>query len=91
MLARCASLRFSLCGRVIRCRCLLLANATSGRDDRYRERCDGHLELPMGEERGREAIRNFFRGAPRLLSFAAHQVMNPIIDVEGDHTRAAIV
>ncbi len=32
MVSRCASLRFSLCGRVIRCRCLLLANATSGRE-----------------------------------------------------------
>ncbi len=31
MASRAASLRFSLCGRVIRCRCLLLANATSGR------------------------------------------------------------
>src|ERR1700730_2275595 len=30
MVSRCASLRFSLCGRVIRCRYLLLANATFG-------------------------------------------------------------
>ena len=28
MVSRCASLRFSLCGRVIRCRCRLLANAS---------------------------------------------------------------
>jgi hypothetical protein len=33
---------------------------------------------------GREAIREFFRGAPKVLSLAAHQVMNPIIDVAGD-------
>src|ERR1700737_747429 len=30
MVSRRASLRFSLCGRVIRCRCPLLANATFG-------------------------------------------------------------
>jgi hypothetical protein len=51
MVSRCASLRFSLCGRVIRCRCPLLANATFDRNNRCRERCDGHLELPMVEER----------------------------------------
>jgi SnoaL-like domain len=38
----------------------------------------------FGRYEGREAIRGFFRSAPRLLSFAAHQVMNPIIDVQGD-------
>jgi hypothetical protein len=32
MVSRCASVRFSLCGRVIRCRCLLLANATFGQE-----------------------------------------------------------
>src|ERR1700694_6047740 len=41
MVSRCASLRFSLCGRVIRCRCPLLANATFDRNNRCRERCDG--------------------------------------------------
>jgi SnoaL-like domain len=38
----------------------------------------------FGRYQGREAIRGFFRGAPRVLSFAAHQVMNPIIEVRGD-------
>ncbi len=33
---------------------------------------------------GREAIRKFFQKAPKMLSLAAHQVMNPIIKVEGD-------
>jgi hypothetical protein len=43
----------------------------------------------FGRYVGRQAIRDFFRGAPKLLSFAAHQVMNPIIDVDGDHGRGA--
>ncbi len=38
----------------------------------------------LGRCVGREAIRGFFRGAPRFLSFAIHQVMNPIIKVDGD-------
>ena len=38
----------------------------------------------FGKCEGREAIRGFFRSAPQVLSFAAHQVMNPIIDVEGN-------
>jgi hypothetical protein len=42
----------------------------------------------FGRYEGREAICCFFRSAPRLLSFAAHQVMNPIIDVQGDKARA---
>src|ERR1700730_778872 len=51
MVSRCGSLRFSLCGRVIRCRWLLLANATFGQEQPISERCDGHLELPMGGKR----------------------------------------
>lgn len=38
----------------------------------------------FGRYAGREAIRRFFRGAPKVLSFAAHQVMNPIIKLDGD-------
>ena len=38
----------------------------------------------FGRYEGREAIRRFFHTASRVLSFAAHQVMNPIIDVQGD-------
>jgi hypothetical protein len=33
---------------------------------------------------GREAIREFFRGASKTLTLAAHNVMNPIIDIAGD-------
>ncbi|MGA2410880.1 MAG: nuclear transport factor 2 family protein [Candidatus Binataceae bacterium] len=38
----------------------------------------------FGRCEGRQAIRKFFEAAPRGLSLAAHQVMNPIIKVEGD-------
>ena len=38
----------------------------------------------FGRCEGRAAIHKFFRGAPRMLSLAAHQVMNPIIAVDGD-------
>jgi hypothetical protein len=34
---------------------------------------------------GPAAIRKFFIAAPKGLSFAAHQVMNPILKVDGDH------
>lgn len=33
---------------------------------------------------GREAIREFFRGASKVLTLAAHQVMNPLIAITGD-------
>ena len=36
--SRAPSLPYSLCGRVVRCRCRPLANATSGQELRYRER-----------------------------------------------------
>lgn len=39
----------------------------------------------FGRCEGREAIREFFQGASKTLTFAAHQVMNPIIKVDGDH------
>jgi SnoaL-like domain len=38
----------------------------------------------FGKYDGREAIRTFFRGAPKVFPFAIHQVMNPIIDVQSD-------
>jgi ketosteroid isomerase-like protein len=38
----------------------------------------------FGKYEGREAIRTFFRGASALLPFALHQVMNPLIEVDGD-------
>ena len=42
---------------------------------------DGHA---FGRFEGRQAIRDFFAGAPGVFSFASHNVMNPKIEVEGD-------
>jgi hypothetical protein len=39
----------------------------------------------LGRCDGREAIRRFFAGASRRVSFAIHHVMNPEIVVDGDH------
>ena len=41
----------------------------------------------FGRYEGREAIRTFFRGAPQIFPFAIHQVMNPIIEVEGEQAK----
>jgi uncharacterized protein (TIGR02246 family) len=38
---------------------------------------------PFGRHEGREAIRNFFRGISGTIRFAAHLVLNPIIEVQG--------
>ena len=38
----------------------------------------------LGVCHGREEIREFFRRSPRAISFAIHQVANPIIEVDGD-------
>lgn len=38
----------------------------------------------FGKYEGRESIRTFFQGAPKLLPFAIHQVMNPLIEVQGE-------
>lgn len=38
----------------------------------------------LGRAEGREKIRHFFRRAPEAFPFAIHNVMNPIIEVEGD-------
>lgn len=37
-----------------------------------------------GRSEGREAIRAFFKDAPRRLPFAIHMVLNPVIEVDGD-------
>jgi uncharacterized protein (TIGR02246 family) len=42
----------------------------------------------LGRFEGREAIRNFFRGASEIFSFAIHYSLNGQIDVEGDTARA---
>ena len=41
----------------------------------------------FGKSVGREEIRKFFSGAAKLLPFALHYVMNPIIEVEGDKAK----
>ncbi len=41
----------------------------------------------FGKHEGREAIRKFFQGASKIFPFAIHQVMNPIIEVEGDKAK----
>ena len=38
----------------------------------------------FGRHEGREAIRTFFQGASEIFSFAIHNVMNPIIEVDAD-------
>ena len=38
----------------------------------------------FGRAEGREAIRRHFSGAADRISIARHQVMNPIIEVDGD-------
>ena len=38
----------------------------------------------FGRAEGREGIRAHFQGASARLSIARHQVMNPIIEVDGD-------
>lgn len=38
----------------------------------------------IGRSEGREAIREFFRGSSRRLSFARHHVLNPMIEIDGD-------
>jgi hypothetical protein len=38
----------------------------------------------FGKHVGREAIKAFFRDVSKDITFAAHMVLNPIIEVEGD-------
>jgi len=38
----------------------------------------------FGVAEGREAIRAHFRGASQRVTIARHQVMNPIVEVDGD-------
>jgi ketosteroid isomerase-like protein len=68
---------------------------------RYAEACDNHYDADaiaelftedatwdggkFGKAEGRENIRRFFRRAPEIFSFAIHHVMNPRIEVDGDH------
>src|ERR671936_49985 len=42
----------------------------------------------LGRFEGRDAIREFFRGAAQLFTFAIHYSLNGQIDVQGDTARA---
>lgn len=44
---------------------------------------DGGVDV-FGKYEGRPAIEKFFTGATKVIPFAVHNVMNPIIDVNGD-------
>jgi len=49
---------------------------------------DAVWESPaLGRFEGREAIRNFFRGASGIFSFAIHYSLNGHIEVDGDTAR----
>ena len=41
----------------------------------------------LGRFEGRDAIREFFRGASQLFTFAIHYSLNGHIDVQGDTAR----
>ena len=43
----------------------------------------------FGSYRGRAAIRSFFEAGPSVFPFTIHQVMNPIIEVEGDTAKGS--
>jgi uncharacterized protein (TIGR02246 family) len=50
---------------------------------------DALWESPgLGRFEGREAIRNFFRGASAIFSFAIHYSLNGHVEVDGDMARA---
>jgi len=50
---------------------------------------DAIWESPaLGRFEGRNAIRNFFRGASGIFSFAIHYSLNDHIEVDGDTARA---
>ena len=42
----------------------------------------------LGRFEGREAIREFFRGASKIFTFAIHYGLNPHIEVNGETARA---
>jgi ketosteroid isomerase-like protein len=43
---------------------------------------------PLGRFEGKESIRDFFRGASEIFTFAIHYSLNPQIEVTGDTARA---
>ena len=44
---------------------------------------------PLGYAEGRPGIKEFFAGAPSLVSFAVHYTTNPIIEVDGDQANGS--
>jgi SnoaL-like domain len=47
---------------------------------------DGEWEgRGIGHAKGHAEIRELFKGFQRAISYSQHMVMNPIIDVQGDH------
>jgi hypothetical protein len=44
---------------------------------------------PRGVNHGREAIRDFFRRASSRVPFAVHNIMNPIINVQGEEAHGS--
>ena len=41
----------------------------------------------IGQHRGHEAIRKLFEGFQQRISFSQHNVMNPIIEMNGNHAK----
>jgi uncharacterized protein (TIGR02246 family) len=87
-----------------RLRALEDAEAIRNLKARYAALCDSHYDADgiaalftedalwespgLGRFEGREAIRNFFRGASEIFSFAIHYSLNGQIEVDGDTARA---
>lgn len=86
------------------CRCWKTIEAIRNLKARYAALCDQQYDADriamlftddalwespgLGRFEGREAIRNFFRGASEIFSFAIHYSLNGQIEVEGDTARA---
>ena len=45
----------------------------------------------FGQARGHAAIRKLFEGFKKLISFSQHNLMNPIIEVNGDPREGYVV
>jgi ketosteroid isomerase-like protein len=79
-------------------------NAIRNLKARYAAYCDDHYNADeiaalftvdavwdsqgLGRFEGREAIREFFRGASQIFTFAIHYSLNGQIEVQGDSARA---
>ena len=87
-----------------RIRALEDVNAIRNLKARYAELCDNNYDPDgiaalftadavwdsegLGSHHGREAIREFFRGASKIFTFAIHYSLNGQIEVDGDTARA---